>query len=350
MHPLTAARLVEAFIPAGQGVLDPFCGSGTVLVEAMRLGRSAVGIDLNPLAVSLARAKTRPRTDTERDALVHAAEVVVEFADERRRAKAGATRRYPGEDTLAFDPHVLLEMDSLRHGIRTLVDASLQEDLMLVLSAILVKVSRKESDTSERDEPKRIAAGYPARVFMKKALELALRVRELEALLPSPRPNVSVSLSDATRLPEVGGESVAGIVTSPPYVATYDYLAHHELRLRWLGLSDTAFEAHELGARRAYADLGARAARERWTRELHAMLVTMARVVRRGGPVVLLMADSAVAGEPLPADEIVADVAADTALVCVARASQLRPHFHQATRRAFLTRPRAEHALLLRRS
>jgi tRNA G10 N-methylase Trm11 len=47
----------------GQLLLDPFCGSGTSLVEARLAGLAAVGIDLNPFAVLLARANTilRPR-------------------------------------------------------------------------------------------------------------------------------------------------------------------------------------------------------------------------------------------------------------------------------------------------
>jgi hypothetical protein len=350
MHPLTAERLVEAFIPKGGTVLDPFCGSGTVLVEAMLLGRDAMGTDLNPLAVALAHAKIRARADGELDALTDAARTVGAFADQRRRGRAGATRRYPKEDTSVFDPHVLLEVDSLRHGIRTLVAEAIQEDLMLVFSAILVKVSRKESDTSGREEPKRIAAGYPTRLFVKKTEELVARLRELEDRLPSPRPHATCALSDATRLEELEDASVDGIVTSPPYVATYDYLAHHALRLRWLGLDATGFEANELGARRTYTDLPPRIARDQWAKELHALLVAAARVTRRGGAVVLLMADSAVANEPLPADEIVAEVATHTSLLCVARASQLREHFHQETREAFRLRSRAEHALLLRRS
>lgn len=350
MHPVTASRLVEAFVPAGGTVLDPFCGSGTVLVEAMLLGREALGSDLNPLAVELARAKTRPREAGELEAMVEAAKGVAAFAGERRRAKAGATRRYAKEDTEAFDPHVLLELDGLRHGIRTLVDEELQPDLMLVLSAILVKVSKKESDTSEHEAPKRIAAGYPSRLLVKKTEEWAERLRELEGRLPSPRPEVQVARVDATSLDGLEEGSVDGVVTSPPYVATYDYLAHHALRLRWLGMDETDFEAHEIGARRVYAPLQPRAAWDLWAGELHAMLKALGRVTRRGGSIVLLMADSAVGDAPIPADEIIAEVASGTRLYCVARASQLRPHFHQATRAAFRTRPRAEHALLLRRS
>src|SRR5258705_594429 len=60
LHPATAKRLVE-FIGEGAGtapLLDPFCGSGTVLVEARAFGLRAIGVDLNPLAPPLARAKT----------------------------------------------------------------------------------------------------------------------------------------------------------------------------------------------------------------------------------------------------------------------------------------------------
>ncbi len=41
-------------------VFDPFAGSGTVLTEAMLLGKSFVGFDINPLAVLLCEAKSGP--------------------------------------------------------------------------------------------------------------------------------------------------------------------------------------------------------------------------------------------------------------------------------------------------
>jgi DNA modification methylase len=41
-------------------VLDPFCGSGTVLVESLVANRHSIGIDINTLALLLAKVKTTP--------------------------------------------------------------------------------------------------------------------------------------------------------------------------------------------------------------------------------------------------------------------------------------------------
>jgi len=58
--PQVARRLLENYSHVGGTVCDIFCGSGTALVESKLLGRNAYGIDLNPLAIFLAKAKTTP--------------------------------------------------------------------------------------------------------------------------------------------------------------------------------------------------------------------------------------------------------------------------------------------------
>ncbi len=120
LHPATAAHLVGALSPEGGVVLDPFCGSGTVLVEARIAKREAWGFDLNPVAVALSKLKTRSFRATEREAVLAAAERACAVATERRLAKLGASRRYPREDVAHYDPHVLLELDGLRAGIERL--------------------------------------------------------------------------------------------------------------------------------------------------------------------------------------------------------------------------------------
>ncbi len=349
MHPTTASRLIQAVSEGAATLLDPFCGSGTVLVEAMIAGRRAMGVDLNPLAVRLARIKTSPGDPGSREEIVAAARDVAAFADERRERRAGATRRYAPEDVASFEPHVLLELDSLRVGIaqRASEDAYVREALELVLSSMLLKISRRASDTSEHVASRRIAAGYAARLFKRKAAELVRRLAELSALLAPGTPRATVVVDDASRLRTIAASSVDAIVTSPPYASTYDYLAHHALRMRWLGLDARGLLAGEMGARRQYAGLDPGAAREKWTRDLGTVFRAMSRVCRKGARVAIVLADSAAGDQALRADAIVAAVAPGTGFALLARASQTRPHFHGPTARAFRDAPRAEHAIAL---
>jgi SAM-dependent methyltransferase len=350
MHPTTAARLIKAVSEHGESLLDPFCGSGTILVEAMIAGRRPTGTDISPLAVRLARLKTGLLDENERVSLVDSGRHIAAFADARRERRAGATRRYPREDVEVFDPHVLLELDSLRHGIAelgTAANARVRGALELALSAILVKVSRRASDTSGRVTPRRIAVGYPSRLFVRKAEELAGRVAELARHLPEDAALARVEVDDATRLRAVSASSIDAVVTSPPYVGTYDYLTHQALRARWLGLDTKGLAAGELGARRRYAALNPREARAVWTRELGAAFRAIARACRRGARVVMVIADSGVGDQALRADVIISDVGKDAGFIRLASASQVRPHFHGPTARAFQSMQRSEHAIAL---
>src|SRR5258706_15050566 len=56
--PQFVRAVIQTFSRRGDCVLDPFMGSGTTLVEALAHGRHAIGTDINPLALFLARTKT----------------------------------------------------------------------------------------------------------------------------------------------------------------------------------------------------------------------------------------------------------------------------------------------------
>lgn len=58
--PNFARQAIEAFSSPGDFVLDPFCGGGTAIVEALATGRKAAGFDVSTLAAFLARTKTTP--------------------------------------------------------------------------------------------------------------------------------------------------------------------------------------------------------------------------------------------------------------------------------------------------
>jgi len=57
MSPLDASHIIKQ-LPSDSLLLDPFCGTGTILYEAQKQGLNAIGIDNNPLACTIARGKT----------------------------------------------------------------------------------------------------------------------------------------------------------------------------------------------------------------------------------------------------------------------------------------------------
>lgn len=75
--PIFARAAIEVYSEPGDIVLDPFMGGGTTLVEAMVLGRRAIGSDVNELSIFLAKAKVTSLVDDERKAVKHWANKIV---------------------------------------------------------------------------------------------------------------------------------------------------------------------------------------------------------------------------------------------------------------------------------
>jgi DNA modification methylase len=362
MHPDTARTLVQHFSAPDARVLDPFVGSGTVAVAALELDRTPWGSDLNPLAIELSRAKLRYWPLGRAETLLQAAERVRAETDAARKRKAGAPERFSESDTEEFAHHTLLELGTLKHAILHDEAASeIRGDLLLCLSSLLTKLSRKRADSSDAYAEKRIASGYPAKLFIKRVEEwirqkTEYETRLFETITKKKKSRGRIERSRAEDLHYVGEGSVDLIVTSPPYVATYDYADHHATRARWLGLASQDFAKSEMGAKRKYRGLSEHDARQAWNAELSGMFQAMARVLGKEGKAAILMADSAIRLDhtrgvaiALRADSACEEAAARFGLTCIAHASQPRPHFHGPTANAFRDEPRREHLLLFAR-
>lgn len=348
MHPDTAARLVAGLSHTNEAVLDPFMGSATVLVEAKLQGRRALGIDANPLAVALAQLKLFGIDPNKHELFIGAADAICDHAEMRRCAKAGPSRRYSPQQREAFDPHVLLELDGLSQGIEQVSPPELVSAYLLVLSSLIVKVSRRRSDTSGTETQRRLASGFVIRFFAKKARELLGRLEEYVRRLPPRCPAAKIELGDARRLP-LPDSAVSTIITSPPYPGVYDYVEHHRLRMEWLKLDVRHLERHEIGAHRHFARRSDANAEAEWAAQLGACLDEMARVLVSRGTAAILIADSAVAGRAWYADQALKQLAPLHGFEVVGGASQRRGHFHAPTQAAFNQVVRREHLIVLQR-
>ncbi len=361
LHPATARILVDLVghdARRNAPVVDPFCGSGTVLVEALAANLRAVGTDLSPLATLIAHAKTwtvNARRRRELREIGHAigGAVLAAGKDARRSGAQPLPQRKPvGFDPNArdrrlaawFAPHVRRELELIAYHLDELRarDIELSDVLLACLSSVLYKVSSRTSDTDDTWVHREVGRGSATRHFL-------LRVDLLEAGLadlPGGKP-AEIHLTDARRLGEIVPDgTAAGIVTSPPYAGTYDYAEHQRLRFDFLALRHREFEAGEIGSRRSFKDT-ALTAEKAWRRALAEILEVMARALAPGARAAIVIGDSYAGGRAYYAlDDVRGAVGGD--LVVEAWASQERPMLG-GERRAFGERAKAEHVILLRK-
>ncbi|MFO7566046.1 MAG: DNA methyltransferase [Enhygromyxa sp.] len=347
MHPAVARVILqELSLGPGSEVLDPFCGSGTVAVEAMVAGWRSLGSDLDPLALRLARVKTEVRSDRQRQRFLDRCAAVAEASQRRVQDRVEVRARLSAEERAWYDAHVLKELAGLLEEIRAVENEADRRALEMVFSAIVVKFSRQRSETAERAAQKRIRKGLATEFFLRKGEELARGWAELAAALPRPHHAPRFVLSDARTLPQtLAGEYRCDLVlSSPPYGGTYDYLSHHARRHAWLGINPKKLREGEIGARRQLsrsAPRGRSVARDRWDAQMLAVLESIAALLEAEGVAVLLVGDAQLGDAREPADAQLERLAEAAELAVVAVASQPRPDWRGGP-------PRREHLVALR--
>ncbi len=224
-------------IPVGTAVLDPFCGSGTTLVESQRRGLVSVGIDVNPIACLMSQVKTESvppgLEEIARDVLGHA-----------QRERAPVIPAIPNLDHW-FQRPVQKALAALTSAL-TEVSPEYQAPLRLALSSIIVRVSNQESDTRYAAVEKQVAAEDVFRGFAQATRRIS------DVLQKRPYPLVPATVLEADTL-ALDPKQILGriglVITSPPYPNAYEYWLYHKYRMWWLGFDPIAVKTQEIGAR-----------------------------------------------------------------------------------------------------
>lgn len=246
IHPYPAkfiANIPRAFlsslpIPDKTAVLDPFCGSGTTLVEAQRLGLPSVGIDLNPIACLISRVKTSPTPL----GLELAAAEIVSAAKSNHDPERWAI---PNVDHW-FKPEIQEAIAALIQQIRESDIRESNDALRLALSSILVRISNQESDTRYAAIEKSVTKVDVFDYFLTacRKISKALAARDWN-IAPSRVIEADILKIDPARV-EI---PVGMIITSPPYPNAYEYWLYHKYRMWWLGYDPLSVKDQEIGAR-----------------------------------------------------------------------------------------------------
>jgi len=253
--PQIPATLIRRFTEFGETVLDPFCGSGTTLVETIIAGRRAIGFDVNPIACLISRAKVHPLDNVERDQVinsVHETEFLLRelLVGKTERINSFKVPEFRNRDHW-FQPHVQRELTAVRSIIWAQPEGRVRDFLSTAFSAIIVKVSNQDSDTRWAAVHKTVAVGATLSSFIAKAREMLERVSELAQLKPALAQVIEHSVSEPFPLTD---NCVDLVVTSPPYLNSFDYYLYHKLRMFWLGFDHYPVQSRELGSRNRHCD------------------------------------------------------------------------------------------------
>ncbi len=352
-HYLLPRTVLAAIARPGDRVFDPFMGGGTTLVEALQQGLPALGNDLNPVAVLVARERTRLRTPAEARMVTAEAQRIAVQVEALRREKhpPRMEKRFQHRLAAHYQPHLLAELMQWIRLIEAVPDDGRRETLRAVFSSAAVKFSNLAAD-SQQGVPqssrmaKTIGKGAASRFLVEKCGELTRAQAALAKRIAPETPPAELYGEDARLLPSLGWGAVDCILTSPPYPGTYDYYAQHRLRMDWLGLDGRALLEGEIGARR---DRPAGRGDDSWSAALGETLLTLARVLRPGGALALAMGDWISADHAVDARAALTRIAQRGPWRLESRASVRRAVHSRKEKKAYAKRGKWEHLLLFTR-
>lgn len=353
--PQIPKALIRELASSGDRVLDPFCGSGTTLLEALRLDCDAIGIDANPLACLISRAKTHRLSQKQLQRLNKLAEQIEKAMKEVKSGKEFSSFHPEAPSNTNeivfkgvsdwFDSHVIDELSFVKKKTLEIRDKAARDIALAAMSSIIVKVSRQDSDTRYVRREKNIKNGNTLRAFARSLKSAIKQSEELSDELSSDN-NAQIIEANVLRPPEI--DKVDLVVCSPPYPNAYSYHLYHRTRMMWLGMDQPKFKQEEIGSHRKYSSKSKNAATvDTFRGELYTILSWLNHTLKVDGLACFVIGDSTLKGVKIKNDVILKEVAVSLGYNVEASINRTI----QSTRKSFnpvLGRIKEEHVVILR--
>ncbi|MHA2132357.1 MAG: hypothetical protein ACW99J_00645 [Candidatus Thorarchaeota archaeon] len=209
-------------------ILDPFSGSGTVNVCAMMRGIESVGVEINPTIFRVLQAKTNWSTNPEK---IRHTMKSLDFSQE-------ATISPPDfmKVERQFRPDVLQMILRIKEQVQGIEDAEIRKYFELAFMTILLPCSNlKRSPSIGYDKKKEatVHEGLPVELFEKKVGEIAEDMEYVQGLGGSP-PQCHIYNEDSMEFAIPTDHTVDAVITSPPYLNSFDYVGNYKLEIGWM--------------------------------------------------------------------------------------------------------------------
>ncbi len=237
--------LIQKYSEVGQSVLDPMCGSGTVVLEAILNNRVGIGIDIDSIARLITKVKTTPiDNETLKNAVDSLNQQIVLLSKSDEYTPSLPEFHYRDN---WFRPFVLKELAIIKDSIKSIGQShqisnwnDVSDFFHVVMSSIIRDVSNADPHCTRtvlrKKVTKKISPGDTLERFsqrldrqseeMKKFSQVVNELQVKNVILPT-----STALETGL---DAGSIDLA--VTSPPYINAVDYPRTHQLEMYWLGL------------------------------------------------------------------------------------------------------------------
>ena len=308
--------LIPLITREGDLVVDPFCGAGATVVEAVRLGRRALGFDTNPVALLISAAKLALPSQ---QSLSRLRQLVADVGQRSLVTRMVGTRsngRHPNAAELQQWYHAATceELLQIQGVIESLPNGKLKTVGRCIFSSILKNVCSqgrhwgwvcdnvkpKPSEIQEKDALGAYIAALDA--FSRGVKELAddMCRRGLNPGAISRGRDWDVRRGDACKqLRALEQASVDAIVTSPPYYGVADYVKSQRLTFLWYPTAVAELEGVEAGFEQLRKEeIGSRSYRHRkgsfsdYVEYMKMFLGEATRVLKPGGKLCLVIGES----------------------------------------------------------
>jgi len=229
--PNLVQKLIETYTNDNDIVADFFAGCGTTLVEAKVHGRRSIGVDINPVAELITKAKINAIDPKKID---YRYKIITNKLKEYGKNKYNKLEVHDRIDYWFCKEHKS-KIAYLYETILSTRNLKVRDFFLVGLSHILKNSSKwLQSSTKPQIDPNKKPTD-PFLSFQLHANKMIKRNRafyeklEKENLLNT---KCEIKLEDA-RKTSIRANSVSAIITSPPYVTSYEYADIHQLTAFW---------------------------------------------------------------------------------------------------------------------
>jgi site-specific DNA-methyltransferase (cytosine-N4-specific) len=314
---LPIRKHIEKYSFKGDTILDPFCGSGTVLVEALLNDRNAFGIELNPVAVRVSKAKTNVYATQDTDLI---AEIIGELKEIEENRDRWISQTIENNDIpkyknieLWFKENMLFELTALKKYFinKSSINRRLNELLWMALLKIIVPVSNQDTDTRytavEKDS---LVDGYAIQLFRKTLEDYHSVILKRLPLINSKNSIIKVIEGDVNEnIVKINNNSIDMVITSPPYINTYDYYLYHKQRIFWLGENPQEIRRQEIGCHHRVDSMSYEKALNEYTTNMDKLFRRIHEKLKIGKYFIMLIGDGIVKDKMVYADKLISEIA-----------------------------------------